>query len=244
MPGSRDDWRSKAPPRAPDRRRAGRRARGDLAGAGLSPGRRVSLWTPPPIGGIVPPARHNSPSARGHRSDADSTGAVPGIWRKSPARMGGRRGGVWHGGRPTPRLLAPGRNRSRPGSPGPTRSGRSLPWGSVEGKGCLPRRRRARRDPAAGGLRGLVLPITIIGAILVFVVPIPPALLDVLLSANLTVAVVVLLTTLSIRAPAGIQRVPDDPADDHADAAGARTWRRRGWCSPGAATTGSTRPAA
>ena len=55
--------------------------------------------------------------------------------------------------------------------------------------------------PGGGGLRSLVLPITIIGAILVFVVPIPPALLDVLLSANLTVAVVVLLTTLSIRAP-------------------------------------------
>ncbi len=55
--------------------------------------------------------------------------------------------------------------------------------------------------PGGGGLRGLVLPVTIIGAILVFVVPIPPALLDVLLSANLTVAVVVLLTTLSIRAP-------------------------------------------
>src|SRR5689334_19181940 len=46
-----------------------------------------------------------------------------------------------------------------------------------------------------GGLRGLVLPVTIIGAILVFVVPIPPQLLDVLLSANLTVAVIVLLTT-------------------------------------------------
>jgi flagellar biosynthesis protein FlhA len=54
---------------------------------------------------------------------------------------------------------------------------------------------------AGGTLRGLVLPVTIIGAILVFVVPIPPQLLDVLLSANLTVAVVVLLTTLSIRAP-------------------------------------------
>ena len=57
-------------------------------------------------------------------------------------------------------------------------------------------------------LRGLVLPITIIGAILVFVVPIPPALLDVLLSANLTVAVVVLLTTLSIHAPQEFSAFP------------------------------------
>ncbi|MGP0064854.1 MAG: flagellar biosynthesis protein FlhA [Isosphaeraceae bacterium] len=57
-------------------------------------------------------------------------------------------------------------------------------------------------------LRGLVLPITIIGAILVFVVPIPPLLLDVLLSANLTVAVVVLLTTLSIRTPQEFSAFP------------------------------------
>jgi flagellar biosynthesis protein FlhA len=54
----------------------------------------------------------------------------------------------------------------------------------------------------------LVLPITIIGAILVFVVPIPPQLLDVLLSANLTVAVIVLLTTLSIHAPQEFSAFP------------------------------------
>ena len=59
-----------------------------------------------------------------------------------------------------------------------------------------------------GGLRGLVLPVTIVGAILVFVVPIPPGLLDVLLSANLTVALVVLLTTLSIRAPQEFSAFP------------------------------------
>jgi flagellar biosynthesis protein FlhA len=62
--------------------------------------------------------------------------------------------------------------------------------------------------PDGNYLRGLVLPITIIGAILVFVVPIPPALLDVLLSANLTVAVIVLLTTLSIRAPQEFSAFP------------------------------------
>jgi flagellar biosynthesis protein FlhA len=47
----------------------------------------------------------------------------------------------------------------------------------------------------------LVLPVTIIGAILVFVIPISPFVLDILLSINLTVAVVVLLTTLAIRSP-------------------------------------------
>jgi flagellar biosynthesis protein FlhA len=55
---------------------------------------------------------------------------------------------------------------------------------------------------------GLVLPITIIGAILVFVIPIPPSLLDVFLVANLTLAVVVLLTTLAIRTPQEFSAFP------------------------------------
>ncbi len=64
--------------------------------------------------------------------------------------------------------------------------------------------------PSTGGvsLRGLVLPIVFVGAILVFVVPIPPAVLDVLLSANLTVAVVVLLTTLAIHTPQEFSAFP------------------------------------
>ena len=55
---------------------------------------------------------------------------------------------------------------------------------------------------------GLILPVIIIGAILVFVIPIPPGLLDVLLSANLTLAVVVLLTTLAIRSPQEFSAFP------------------------------------
>jgi flagellar biosynthesis protein FlhA len=54
----------------------------------------------------------------------------------------------------------------------------------------------------------LVLPVAIIGAIVVFVVPISPGLLDVLLSANLTVAVVVLLTTLAINTPQDFSAFP------------------------------------
>ncbi|MFO0960000.1 MAG: flagellar biosynthesis protein FlhA [Isosphaeraceae bacterium] len=50
-------------------------------------------------------------------------------------------------------------------------------------------------------LYGLILPATIVGAILVFVVPLPPAVLDLLLSANITLAVLVLLTVLAIRTP-------------------------------------------
>jgi flagellar biosynthesis protein FlhA len=63
-------------------------------------------------------------------------------------------------------------------------------------------------DTAGGVVRGLVMPITIVGAILVFVVPIPPLVLDVLLSANLTVAVVVLLTTLAIGRPQEFSAFP------------------------------------
>ncbi len=59
-----------------------------------------------------------------------------------------------------------------------------------------------------GFLRGLVMPIVFIGAILVFVVPIPTMMLDVLLSANLTVAVVVLLTTLAIHTPQEFSAFP------------------------------------
>lgn len=50
-------------------------------------------------------------------------------------------------------------------------------------------------------LTDVIMPVTIVGAILVFVVPVPPVVLDLLLAANLTLAVLVLLTTLSIRTP-------------------------------------------
>ena len=72
----------------------------------------------------------------------------------------------------------------------------------------MPPTTTSRAEAVGGGLRSLALPVTIVGAILVFVVPIPPGLLDVLLSANLTVALVVLLTTLSIRAPQEFSAFP------------------------------------
>ena len=52
----------------------------------------------------------------------------------------------------------------------------------------MPPRTPSASDAGSGGgyLRGLVLPVALIGAILVFVVPVPAGLLDVLLSANLT----------------------------------------------------------
>jgi flagellar biosynthesis protein FlhA len=66
-------------------------------------------------------------------------------------------------------------------------------------------------DPAPGAwsrLNGLILPVTIVGAVLVFVVPLPPGVLDVLLAGNLTLAVLVLLTVLSIRTPQDFSAFP------------------------------------
>jgi flagellar biosynthesis protein FlhA len=57
-------------------------------------------------------------------------------------------------------------------------------------------------------LVGLVLPVTIVGAILVFIVPVPPSVLDLLQSANITLAVLVLLTTLAIRSPTDFSAFP------------------------------------
>ena len=57
-------------------------------------------------------------------------------------------------------------------------------------------------------LSAVILPVTIVGAILVFVVPVPPGVLDLLISCNLTLAVLVLLTTLSIRTPQEFSAFP------------------------------------
>ncbi len=66
-------------------------------------------------------------------------------------------------------------------------------------------------SPVASGwsrLTGVVLPITIVGAILVLIIPVPPLVLDLLLSANVTLAVIVLLTTLAIRTPQEFSAFP------------------------------------
>ena len=47
----------------------------------------------------------------------------------------------------------------------------------------------------------LVLPLSLIASVLVIIVPLPPAILDVLLAANVTVSVIVLLTTIYVRTP-------------------------------------------
>jgi len=47
----------------------------------------------------------------------------------------------------------------------------------------------------------LILPVAIIASVLVILVPLPPALMDVLLAGNITVSVIVLLTTIYVRSP-------------------------------------------
>jgi flagellar biosynthesis protein FlhA len=49
--------------------------------------------------------------------------------------------------------------------------------------------------------QNLVLPVGIVACLLVLIVPLPAGLLDVLLAANLAVALIVLLTTLAVKAP-------------------------------------------
>lgn len=47
----------------------------------------------------------------------------------------------------------------------------------------------------------LILPVGIIASVLVILIPLPPWLMDILLSANVTVAVIMLLTTIYVRTP-------------------------------------------
>lgn len=72
-------------------------------------------------------------------------------------------------------------------------SGTSAAWGA----------QGTQSVPAAllGRSQDLILPIAIITSVLVIMVPLPAALMDVLLAANITAAVLVLLTTIYVRTP-------------------------------------------
>lgn len=52
-----------------------------------------------------------------------------------------------------------------------------------------------------GRTQNLILPVAMIASILVVLLPLPAALMDVLLSANIAIAAIVLLTTISVRTP-------------------------------------------
>jgi len=47
----------------------------------------------------------------------------------------------------------------------------------------------------------LILPIGIIASVLILLVPLPPALMDILLAGNITISIIVLLTTIYVRSP-------------------------------------------
>ena len=62
----------------------------------------------------------------------------------------------------------------------------------------------APRAAAVGYLariQDLILPVGIIASILVIIVPLPSPLMDLLLAANITIAVIMLLTTIYVRTP-------------------------------------------
>ena len=60
---------------------------------------------------------------------------------------------------------------------------------------------RASTLSIAVRLRDLILPVGIIASVLVILVPLPTALMDVLLACNISVAVIVLLTTIYVKTP-------------------------------------------
>ena len=60
---------------------------------------------------------------------------------------------------------------------------------------------RRRISVPLARLQDLILPVGIIASVLVILVPLPAALMDVLLSANITIAVIMLLTTIYVRTP-------------------------------------------
>ena len=55
--------------------------------------------------------------------------------------------------------------------------------------------------PAWARVQDLILPVGIITSVLVILVPLPPALLDLMLSVNIAVAVIILLTTIYVKTP-------------------------------------------
>jgi flagellar biosynthesis protein FlhA len=60
---------------------------------------------------------------------------------------------------------------------------------------------RAAGSGMAARLKDLVLPLAMVASVLVIVAPLPSGLMDLLLAANITVAVIMLLTSLYVRSP-------------------------------------------
>jgi flagellar biosynthesis protein FlhA len=56
--------------------------------------------------------------------------------------------------------------------------------------------------------QGLIFPLLIVSSVLVIIAPLPAAMLDLLLAGNITVSVLVLLTTIYIRRPLEFNAFP------------------------------------
>jgi flagellar biosynthesis protein FlhA len=61
--------------------------------------------------------------------------------------------------------------------------------------------RKARAMSRLASWQHLVLPLGIIASVLVILVPMPPFMMDILLSANIAISVIILLTTIYVRTP-------------------------------------------
>src|SRR5712691_3505661 len=57
----------------------------------------------------------------------------------------------------------------------------------------------AQPTPRPVGIQDLTVPVAVLGIVLVMIAPIPPFLLDILITANIMLSVVVLLVSLYIR---------------------------------------------
>ena len=190
---------------------------------------------------VATPASRRRGGAPAARFGLDSRGH----WRYRPATRPRRI---------TRRFRLPVRRvRGHPPAWGPIEQGRSPTPRSCPGVGRRSRRRGGEgmpltpSSPVASGwsrLTGVILPITIVGAILVFIVPVPPLVLDLLLVGQHHAGGDRAADHAGDPHAAGVQRLPDDPAGDHADPAGAQ--RGDDAADPDARrrSTGSTRPAA
>src|SRR5262245_66663562 len=58
-----------------------------------------------------------------------------------------------------------------------------------------------RAAVSLGRVPDFILPVGIIGSVLVILVPMPTPIMDVLLASNITIAVIMLLTTIYVRTP-------------------------------------------
>lgn len=84
----------------------------------------------------------------------------------------------------------------------------------------MPPERPAGRFGLLTRNQGLIFPLLIVSSILVIIAPLPGFVLDMLLASNITISVLVLLTTIYIRRPLEFNAFPAILLE--------RRWR--GWC--------------